>query len=99
MFAGLTQSFCSSPPLPRRKRIPYPSGVSLQVPCDNLIRSQRDSGLAGALSDGAADVQSLFDDEGAAGSKVPVWLALGETRPLAFFTGIQVRGWKSVRKA
>jgi len=29
---------------------------------------------------------------------VPVWFALDETRPLAFFAGIQVSGWKCVRK-
>lgn len=41
---------------------------------------------------------SFSEFGGAAGSKVPVWFALDETRPLAFFAGIQVRGWKSVRK-
>jgi len=41
---------------------------------------------------------SFSEFEGVAGSKVPVWFALDETRPLAFFAGIQVRGWKCVRK-
>ena len=32
------------------------------------------------------------------GSRPPVWFALGEDRPLAFFAGIWVPGWTSVRK-
>jgi len=32
------------------------------------------------------------------GSKPPVWFALGEERPLAFFAGIWVAGWESARK-
>jgi putative SOS response-associated peptidase YedK len=32
------------------------------------------------------------------GSKPPIWFALGEDRPLGFFAGITVPGWKSVRK-
>ena len=32
------------------------------------------------------------------GSKPPVWFALGAERPLAFFAGIWVAQWKSVRK-
>ena len=32
------------------------------------------------------------------GSKPPVWFALDESRPLAFFAGIWVPQWKSVRK-
>jgi Uncharacterized conserved protein len=41
---------------------------------------------------------SFSEFEGAAGHKVPVWFALDDSRPLAFFAGIQVRSWKSVRK-
>jgi putative SOS response-associated peptidase YedK len=32
------------------------------------------------------------------GSKPPIWFALGADRPLGFFAGIHVPGWKSVRK-
>jgi putative SOS response-associated peptidase YedK len=32
------------------------------------------------------------------GRRPPVWFALSEDRPLAFFAGVQVRGWRSVRK-
>ena len=32
------------------------------------------------------------------GKSQPVWFALAEERPLAFFAGIWVGGWKSVRK-
>jgi len=32
------------------------------------------------------------------GKRPPAWFALGEDRPLAFFAGIWVGGWKSVRK-
>lgn len=32
------------------------------------------------------------------GSRPPAWFALDESRPLAFFAGIWVGGWKSVRK-
>jgi putative SOS response-associated peptidase YedK len=32
------------------------------------------------------------------GRKSPIWFALAEDRPLAFFAGIHVPGWKSVRK-
>ena len=32
------------------------------------------------------------------GTKPPVWFALSEERPLAFFAGIWVQQWKSVRK-
>lgn len=32
------------------------------------------------------------------GSRPPAWFALSEDRPLAFFAGIEVRGWRSVRK-
>lgn len=32
------------------------------------------------------------------GSRPPVWFALGQDRPLAFFAGIWVPGWTSVRK-
>lgn len=32
------------------------------------------------------------------GSRPPVWFAFDETRPLAFFAGIWVPQWKSVRK-
>lgn len=32
------------------------------------------------------------------GKKVPVWFALNESRPLAFFAGIEVRNWTSTRK-
>ena len=32
------------------------------------------------------------------GRRLPVWFALGEDRPLAFFAGIWVGGWRSVRK-
>lgn len=32
------------------------------------------------------------------GSRPPVWFAFDESRPLAFFAGIHVAGWKSVRK-
>jgi putative SOS response-associated peptidase YedK len=32
------------------------------------------------------------------GSKPPIWFALSEARPLAFFAGIQVQGWTSTRK-
>ena len=32
------------------------------------------------------------------GRKPPISFALGEERPLAFFAGIMVEGWKSVRK-
>jgi putative SOS response-associated peptidase YedK len=37
-------------------------------------------------------------ERGADGKSQPVWFALDETRPLAFFAGIHVPGWKSVRK-
>lgn len=33
------------------------------------------------------------------GSRPPVWCALSEDRPLAFFAGIWVGDWESVRKA
>jgi putative SOS response-associated peptidase YedK len=33
------------------------------------------------------------------GRRPPAWFALGEDRPLAFFAGIHVTGWTSVRKA
>src|SRR3546814_3991629 len=32
------------------------------------------------------------------GSRPPAWFALAEDRPLAFFAGIWVQGWTSVRK-
>jgi putative SOS response-associated peptidase YedK len=32
------------------------------------------------------------------GRKPPIWFALGQDRPLGFFAGIHVPGWKSVRK-
>ena len=32
------------------------------------------------------------------GRKPPAWFAFGEDRPLAFFAGINVRNWTSVRK-
>jgi putative SOS response-associated peptidase YedK len=32
------------------------------------------------------------------GSRPPIWFAFDESRPLAFFAGICVQGWKSVRK-
>ena len=32
------------------------------------------------------------------GKRPPAWFALGEDRPLAFFAGIWVGGWKSIRK-
>jgi putative SOS response-associated peptidase YedK len=32
------------------------------------------------------------------GRKPPIWFALADDRPLAFFAGICVRGWTSVRK-
>lgn len=32
------------------------------------------------------------------GSRPPVWFALSDDRPMAFFAGIWVGGWKSVRK-
>lgn len=32
------------------------------------------------------------------GSRPPAWFALSEDRPLAFFAGIWVGGWKSIRK-
>ncbi|MCQ8239903.1 SOS response-associated peptidase [Rhizosaccharibacter radicis] len=32
------------------------------------------------------------------GSRPPIWFALDESRPLAFFAGLHVEGWRSVRK-
>jgi hypothetical protein len=32
------------------------------------------------------------------GKKPPIWFALNQSRPLAFYPGIWVRQWKSVRK-
>ena len=32
------------------------------------------------------------------GRRLPVWFALGDDRPLAFFAGVHVRGWSSGRK-
>ena len=32
------------------------------------------------------------------GRRPPIWFALADDRPLAFFAGICVQGWKSVRK-
>lgn len=32
------------------------------------------------------------------GTRPPAWFAFGQSRPLAFFAGIWVSGWKSVRK-
>lgn len=41
---------------------------------------------------------SFCEPDQASGSLQPVWFALDETRPLAFFAGIWVPGWTSVRK-
>lgn len=38
------------------------------------------------------------NDKLADGSRPPVWFAFDESRPLAFFAGIWVPQWKSVRK-
>jgi putative SOS response-associated peptidase YedK len=37
-------------------------------------------------------------DNGTFGGRAPVWFALSDDRPLAFFAGIWVPQWKSVRK-
>ena len=37
-------------------------------------------------------------DNGTYGGKAPVWFALGEDRPLAFFAGLTVPQWTSTRK-
>jgi putative SOS response-associated peptidase YedK len=41
---------------------------------------------------------SFSENEKVDGKAVPVWFAFGEDRPLAFFAGLWVPGWKSVRK-
>lgn len=38
------------------------------------------------------------NDRDADGKAVPVWFALGEDRPLAFFAGVWTPQWRSVRK-
>ena len=41
---------------------------------------------------------SFSEPDQVGGSLKPVWFALGEDRPLAFFAGVHVRDWTCVRK-
>lgn len=41
---------------------------------------------------------SFSEPDQVGGSKQPIWFALDETRPLAFFAGVWVKDWTCVRK-
>jgi putative SOS response-associated peptidase YedK len=72
------------------------SGICAQGPEDGSGRHQRAERQLAALA-ALAGTRFTLPRTLPQGDKRPVWFALGEERPLAFFAGIWTR-WTSVRK-
>ncbi|HVY17615.1 MAG TPA: SOS response-associated peptidase [Rhodopila sp.] len=85
----------------------------LPTPSEHLVGKKTDPGVTNVRNLGSPHWRRWFGpenrclvpftsfaepDNGTYGGKAPVWFALSEDRPLAFFAGLWVPLWRSVRK-
>lgn len=82
------------------------------VDFDDLVRREPDKGVTNVRNTASAHWRAWLgpahrclvpftafcEPDQVSGALTPVWFALDESRPLAFFAGVWVGGWRGVRK-